>query len=117
MTDTDKLKSILFRQTEEVTRQLRGKKKFARTVAVIYKNKDFKNYSAQAKLQNESNNMKDIYKLVVEIFEKSYKKDPIRLIGIRLADLKSSKDLQLTLFDEEKKKLRKNQKFKKQLIT
>lgn len=113
MTDTDKLKSILFRQTEEVTRQLRGKKKFARTVAVIYKNKDFKNYSAQAKLQNESNNMKDIYKLVVEIFEKSYKKDPIRLIGIRLADLKSSKDLQLTLFDEEKKETEKESEIQK----
>ena len=47
-----------------------------------------------------TNSTKEIYKLVIEIFNKSYKKDPIRLIGVRLADLQETKERQLTLFEE-----------------
>ncbi len=100
-TDEEKLKEILFRQTEDVTRELRNQKQYAKTVAVIYKNNQFKNYSAQSKLPHQTNSTKEIYKLVVEIFDKSYKKDPIRLIGVRLADLSETKERQMTLFEQE----------------
>ena len=100
-TDEDKLKEILFRQTEEVSRQLRHQKQYAKTIAVIYKTSKFINYSAQAKLSTPSNNTKDMYKLAVEIFEKSYRKEPIRLIGVRLADFSDKRESQLSLFDEE----------------
>ena len=99
-TDENKLKDILFRQTEELTRQLRQKKQYARTVAVIFKNSNFINYSAQTKILTESNTTKEIYKLVIELFDKNYKKDPIRLIGVRLADLTDKREKQITLFDE-----------------
>lgn len=99
-TDEDKLKNILFRQTEELTRQLRRKKQYAKTVAVIFKNSNFRNYSSQAKLPTESNMTKEIYKLVIELFDKNYKKDPIRLIGVRLSDLTMKKEKQISLFDE-----------------
>lgn len=99
-TDENKLKDILFRQTEELTRQLRYKKQYAKTVAVIFKNSNFISYSAQAKLEVESNLTKEIYKLVIELFDKNYKNDPIRLIGVRLADLTSKKEKQITLFDD-----------------
>lgn len=126
-TDEDKLKDILFRQTEDVTRELRKQKQYARTVAVIYKNKDFQNYSAQAKLSHLTNNTKEIYKLVLEIFDKSYRGDPIRLIGVRLVDLSETKERQLTLFeetseeDEKEEEIQKtiddiNQKFGKSIV-
>ncbi len=126
-TDEEKLKEILFRQTEDVTRELRKQKQYAKTVAVIFKNNQFQNYSAQAKLPHLTNSTKEIYKLVIEIFNKSYKKDPIRLIGVRLADLKETKERQLTLFEEENEEEKKeeeiqktiddiNQKFGKSLI-
>ena len=99
-TDEEKLKDILFRQTEDVTRELRKQRQYVKTVAVIYKNKDFRNYSAQAKLPHLTNSTKEIYKLVIEIFNKSYKKDPIRLIGVRLADLQDTKERQMSLFEE-----------------
>ena len=99
-TDEEKLKDILFRQTEDVTRELRKQKQYAKTVAVIYKNNIFRNYSDQYKLPYPTNSTKEIYKLVIEIFNKSYKKDPIRLIGVRLADLQETKERQLTLFEE-----------------
>ena len=99
-TEEEKLKEVLFRQTEDVTRELRKQKQYATTVAVIYKNSDFRSYSAQSKLKNPTNSTKEIYKLVLEIFDKSYKKDPIRLIGVRLADLKEKKEKQMNLFEE-----------------
>lgn len=99
--DEEKLKEVLFRQTEEVTRELRGQKQYTRTVAIIYKNNQFKSHSAQAKLPNPTNSMKEIYKLVNEIFDKSYKKEPIRLIGIRLSDFSDKQEKQLSLFEEE----------------
>lgn len=101
-TNEDKLKETLLTFVEKTTRDLRHKKQYATTVAVFYKNNDFEHYSAQEKLKKPSNNTKDIYKLAIEIFEKSYKKDAIRLIGLRLADLTNNNDYQLSLFEEEK---------------
>lgn len=126
-TDEEKLKDILFRQTEDVTRELRKQKQYAKTAAVIFKNNEFKNYSAQAKLPYPTNSTKEIYKLVVEIFNKNYKKGPIRLIGVRLSDLSETKERQLTLFEEQDKDQEKeeeiqrtiddiNQKFGKSIV-
>ena len=112
-TDEEKIKGILFRQTEDVTRELRKQKQYAKTVAVIYKNKDFQGYSAQAKLPHQTNSTKEIYKLVIEIFNKSYKKDPIRLIGVRLADLSETKERQLTLFEENNEEEQKEEEIQK----
>lgn len=107
-TDEEKIKEILFRQTEEVTRQLRRQKLYTKTVAITYKNNQFQNYSAQAQLPNHTANTKEIYKLVIDIFNKSYRKDPLRLIGVRLADLKSTKETQISLFDEIPKEEKEN---------
>ncbi len=126
-TDEEKLKDILFRQTEDVARELRKQKQYAKTVAIIFKNNEFHNYSAQAKLPHPTNSTKEMYKLVIEIFNKSYKKDPIRLIGVRLSDLQQTKEKQLNLFEEENEEDEKeeeiqktiddiNQKFGKSLI-
>lgn len=108
MLDGDKIKEILFRQTQEVSRELRTKKLYAKTVAVIYKNKDFISYSAQAKFQNPTDNTKEIYTQVVNIFENSFKKEPIRLVGVRLADLQVTKEKQLSIFDSNNEEETKN---------
>ncbi len=101
-TDEEKLKEILYRQSDDVARQLRKQGDYANTVAIIFKNNQFKTYSSQSKLKLPSNNTKDIYELAVKIFDINYKNDPIRLIGIRLSDFQSSKEEQISLFSEEK---------------
>ncbi len=101
--DEDKIKNVLFRQTEEVARQLRKQNLFTTTIAVIYKNNQFISYSAQTKLDNATNNTKVIYETVLSILEKSYKQDPLRLLGVRLSGLCNSKETQLSLFTEDKK--------------
>ena len=101
LTDPDKLKEILFRQTEEITRELRSKKLFTKTVAVIFKNSNFISYSAQATLDKPTNNTKEILKKIYEVFDDNYKEDEIRLIGARLANLTNTKEEQISLFDQE----------------
>ena len=104
-TDEEKLKEYLLVHTEKVTRELRDINKFANTVAVIFKNNSFVSYTAQEKVSNPTDDTRQIYKKVIEIFEKNYKNDPIRLIGVRLSDLVETKNEQMNLFQviEEKK--------------
>ena len=98
--DKDKLKEILFKQTEEVTRELRSKGLFVKTVGVIFKNSNFISYSAQTTLNKATDNTKEILKKVYEVFDNNYKEDDIRLIGVRLANLTKDKSEQISLFDE-----------------
>lgn len=102
--DAEKLKEVLFRQTEEVTRELRAKKQYAKTVAVIFKNNRFISYSAQIGLFNTTDQTEEVYKNVIEVFEKNWKEDPIRLIGVRLSNLTDKREKQLSLFEENNEK-------------
>lgn len=124
--DKEKIKEVLFRQIQEITRELRQKKLFARTTAIIYKNKNFISYSAQTKLNNPSDNTSEIFKVLINLFEKSFKNEPIRLIGIRLTDLQKTNEKQISIFDtnleeKENSKIEKtmdkiNNKFGKSLV-
>lgn len=99
-TDEKMLKEVLFRQTDLVARQLRSQGEYANTVSVIFKNNKFISYSAQAKLNLPTNSTKDIYMKIVEIFDNNYRKDSIRLIGVRLSNFTAKKEEQISLFDE-----------------
>ena len=106
--DRDKLKEIIFRQVEEVTRELRRKKLYVKTVGVIFKNSNFTSYSAQTTLEKVTNNTKEILKNIYNVFDNNYKDDEIRLIGVRLANLVNTKEDQLSLFDIEKEEEKEN---------
>ena len=115
-TDEKMLKEVLFKQTDLVARQLRQQGEYTNTIAVIFKNNKFINYSAQSKLSVPTNNTKDIYLKVVEVFDNNYRKDPIRLIGVRLSNFTMKKEEQISLFEENnKKENEKTEKFQKTL--
>ena len=97
----EKLKEVLFLQTEDVCRQLREKKLYASTISIIYKDKYFKSTTVQEQLENATDNTKEILKKINSLFEKSYNNIPIRLIGVRLANLTKYKNTQVSLFDTE----------------
>ena len=99
--DPNKLKEIIFRQIEEVTRELRKRHLFTKTVAIIFKNSNFTSYSAQGTLNRATNSTKEILKKAYEIFENNYKEDDIRLIGVRLVNLTNIKEEQMSLFSKE----------------
>lgn len=107
--DREKLKEIIFRQVEEVTRELRSKSLYAKTVAIIFKNSNFISYSAQETLPNPTDNTKEILKTAYKVFEENYKEDEIRLIGVRLAGLSTERKEQVTIFDyDEKEEIKDN---------
>ncbi len=96
--DIEKLKEILFRQTEEVTRTLREQKQYAKTVAITYKNSYFETYQKQTKLQTPENRTINIYKVIIKILEDSWKDEAIRNIGVRLSDFTDVREEQVSLF-------------------
>lgn len=100
--DFDRLKEVLFRQTEELTRALRKQKEYAKTVAVTYKNSSFQSYSHQVKLDPPQNSTTEIYQQVLEILKDSWKGDSIRNIGVRLSDLTKDRIAQVSIFTAEK---------------
>ena len=100
VSDIDKIKEVLFRQTDEVTRSLREQGQFAKTVAITYKNNYFQSYQHQKKLSTPDNSTTNIYKVVIEILEESWKDEPIRNIGVRLADFCDNRVEQVTMFSE-----------------
>lgn len=99
--DIVRLKKVLLRQVSNISRELREKNKYCNVVAIIFKNNQFETYSRQTKLSNPTNKTEIIYQTIVDLLEKYWKKDPIRLIGVRLADLCSDRKTQVSLFDEE----------------
>ena len=111
--DSQKLKEILLRQTEKISRELRKQNQYTKTVTVIFRNSDFQNYTSQTKLKIPTNKTDDIYKSVLEIFNDSWKKDSIRLIGVRLSDFTDNQEHQMTLFDNSTNKDIKEDKIQK----
>ena len=97
----EKLKEVLFVQTEDVCRQLREQNLYASTIAIIYKDKYFKSTTVQEQLENATDNTKEILKKINSVFEKSYNNMPVRLIGVRLANLTKFKNTQVSIFDTE----------------
>ena len=98
----EKLKEILFSQSEEIGRKLRKKGMYANTIAIIYKNFLFKSNTHQTKLDSSINKTTEIYQNIKNLLEDSYSGEAIRLIGIRLSDLTKESKKQISLFEEEK---------------
>ena len=88
--------------SEIVSKRIRKENKYASTICVILKDSSFKRYSHQKKLKNPISSYDEIYKYSKEVLEAFYNNEPIRLIGIRLDNLKEEKNYQTSLFDEPK---------------
>lgn len=99
-TDKIELKKILFKQVEDITRQLRNKGLYTKTIGIIYKNSNFITNSYQITLDNATNNTKEILNKIIELFENSYNGEEIRLIGVKLSSLTKDNIKQITIFEE-----------------
>ncbi|MDD3241275.1 MAG: DNA polymerase IV [Bacilli bacterium] len=104
------LKKTLLYQSDIVGFQLRKQKKYANTIAIIYKTKDFICYSKQKKLDSPINVTEDIYSNIISLLRNSWRGEPLRLIGIRLADFVDDKIDQISLFDNSVKTNKDNEK-------
>lgn len=95
----DKLQML----SEMVSKRIRKENKHASTICVILKDNKFRRYSHQKKLKNPISSYNDIFKYSKEVLDSFYHNEPIRLIGIRLDNLKEIKTYQTSLFEQESK--------------
>lgn len=100
MTRTDEIFPILHAISENVAISLRKKNKYASVIAVIFKDKFFKSYTHQRKLNNPTCSTNEIWKISKELFLEGWKQEPIRLIGIRLDQLTDHVTYQTSLFED-----------------
>lgn len=97
--DINELKGIVFRQVDSLSRELRLKNKYCSVIAIVYKNNNFKTYSKQISLDRSVNRFDEISDVVSKLLINSWKKDPIRLIGIRFSGLSTIRKKQVSFFD------------------
>ena len=86
---------------ENVCVSLRREKKYASVVSVTNKDREFKTYSRQKKLINETDNTDEIFSEIKKLFNEAWDEEPIRLLGVGVSHLTVDKKRQLSLFEEE----------------
>ena len=109
ISEVQKLEEILLALTEQVTYRLRKYNLLAKTVNVQLRTKDFEDFSHQSKLYSATSSTKEILKSAKSLLMEMFKQGMfIRLIGVRVDNLVSKDEMQISLFgdseDEKKQK-------------
>lgn len=100
--DLQKIKITLTTLTENITYQMRTKKKLASCIAIKIRYQNFENQSIQRTIDATDNDF-IILKHALNLFDELYKKNKlIRLIGVRLSGI-TNKDYQINLFEQDEK--------------
>lgn len=93
-------KKILLGISEMIGMRLREANLRGAVLAVSIKNKEFAYYSKQKKLDGYTNNTNTIYYESVELFQKLWRGEPIRLFSIRMSELIDNYALQISMFQK-----------------
>ncbi len=100
VTDRETAYKILLALSETVSMRLRGHKCCALEIAVTLKSADFKVYSHQKQLMNAVDCTNAVYETAKEIFDEAWKKEPLRLLGVRAGKLCTEECVQLSILEE-----------------
>lgn len=103
ISNTEQLEEVIVALTEQVTYRLRKQNMLANVVNVQLRTKEFQDFSHQAKLDFATSNTKDILKKAKTLLKEMHKDTMlIRLIGVRVDNLVSKDETQLSLFGNTK---------------
>lgn len=98
--DKEKIQEVILALAEQVTFRLRKYNLLANTVCIQLRTRDFEDYSHQGKLDTATANTKDIYNKAKKLLEEMYKKGTfVRLVGLRVDNLISRDEMQLSIFN------------------
>lgn len=78
---------------------IRKEGKYCNVIAVILKDRYFKNKTHQVKLLNPTNNTNEIFQVSKKLLDEMWDHEAIRLVGIRLDSLIDSCNYQVSLFE------------------
>ena len=90
---------VLRSLVEKVSTRLRELNKCCNSVSVNIRSSDFKNYSHQKKLVNPTDSTRKLLETALELFDESWKKEPIRLLGVSLTQLVDEGHYQISIFE------------------
>lgn len=107
VTDKETAYKILLALSETVSMRLRCSKLCAQEIAVTLKSSDFKVYSHQKQLLNAIDCTNAVYETAKEIFDEVWKREPLRLLGIRAGKLCEEDCIQLSILDQDWSKQKK----------
>ena len=98
--DLSILKKKIMYMCEKIGSLLRKQKLYAKTIAITIKTADFKDFSHQKKLLNQTNKTMDLYEEAKELLPIIIKDNLIRNIGVRVSDLVMYKSNQISFFEK-----------------
>ena len=94
----EEINEILVMLSEQVSFRLRKYELKANTLNVQLRTKDFFDFSKQKRFNFPTSNTKEIISLSKEILKEMYNKESIRLVGLRVDNLESAEEQQLSFF-------------------
>lgn len=100
ITSINEASYVILSLCETVCSRLRkkGLKSSVVSIEIVYM--DFKRSHIQMKLPIKTNNVSDIYKASISLFEKLWNKNPVRHIGVNTSKAEKEDNLQLSFFDQ-----------------
>ena len=97
---------ILLEQCDILAARMRRKKKKCTCISVTFRTLDFQNKSHQTKLPNATDITEEIYRNAQNLFQESWMKQPLRLLGVSLTGLTDDSFEQLSFFEDTHRKER-----------
>lgn len=98
----DQIYAVFKSLVDDVVRRLKNSHMFTNTVSVGIKYKDLSKISKQKKLDNSTDDIDYIYKMVISLFNELYDKETgVRALSVSLNDLDLVKKRQLSIFDKD----------------
>ncbi|MDD4298557.1 MAG: DNA polymerase IV [Bacilli bacterium] len=95
----EEIYKVLHVISENLALALRKQNRYASVVVVILKDCYFKTYSHQQKLKNATNITDEIFEMSKKLLDEMWTFEPIRLVGIRLDNLVTEVNYQMSLFE------------------
>lgn len=97
--EKEKIEEILLTLTEQVAYRLRKQELLANSVSIQLRTKNFEDFSHQTKLDCSTASTKEIMKKAKQLLIEKFKNGmAIRLVGLRVDNLVSKEELQISLF-------------------
>lgn len=95
----DEIYKVLHAISENLGIAIRKQDRYTCIVAVILKDRYFKTYSHQSKLNNPTNITSEIFDVSKKLLDEMWNFEPVRLVGIRLDGLVKEVNYQMSLFE------------------
>jgi len=99
--DYDEIREMITFLCQEVSERARSEKMLGTTIQLILKNSDFTSINRSVTVDKPTNDLGIIYLEVMRLFDKNYRGQLLRLVGVTLANLVASSEVvtQLSLFN------------------